>query len=133
MGWNLPRPVQAPRIPIWIGGSSRRQGPVGRAARWDGMLPVPISSPDSGERHLTPDEVRDLRATIGGQRTSDISFDLALGGLARGRDRDAERAHIAAVADAGATWWLEWIPAGDPGTMREAIMRGPLRTSATPG
>jgi len=32
----LPRPVQKPRIPIWIGGGYPNSGPVRRAARWDG-------------------------------------------------------------------------------------------------
>jgi probable F420-dependent oxidoreductase len=32
-----PRPVQQPRPPIWVGGSSRRA--LRRAARWDGWLP----------------------------------------------------------------------------------------------
>jgi alkanesulfonate monooxygenase SsuD/methylene tetrahydromethanopterin reductase-like flavin-dependent oxidoreductase (luciferase family) len=32
----LPRPLQSPRIPIWIGGQYPRAGPIARAARWDG-------------------------------------------------------------------------------------------------
>jgi hypothetical protein len=39
----------------------------------------------------------------------------------------AERAYLREVADAGATWWLEYVPAGDPATMRAAVARGPLR------
>lgn len=128
-----PTPVQSPRIPIWIGGSSLRKGPVSRAARWDGMVPVPVSLPDGEGRHLRPGEVRDLRAAIAGQRTTDDPFDIALGGMARGGDWEAERAHIASVAAAGATWWLEWVPVSDERSMREAIERGPLRFEATPG
>jgi alkanesulfonate monooxygenase SsuD/methylene tetrahydromethanopterin reductase-like flavin-dependent oxidoreductase (luciferase family) len=32
----LPRPVQTPRIPIWVGGGWPLKGPARRAARWDG-------------------------------------------------------------------------------------------------
>ncbi len=32
----LPRPVQTPRIPIWVGGGWPRRGTIQRAARWDG-------------------------------------------------------------------------------------------------
>ncbi|MGH2600141.1 MAG: LLM class flavin-dependent oxidoreductase, partial [Dehalococcoidia bacterium] len=32
----LPRPLQQPRIPIWVGGGYPNRGPVRRAARWDG-------------------------------------------------------------------------------------------------
>ncbi|MGH2516609.1 MAG: LLM class flavin-dependent oxidoreductase, partial [Ktedonobacterales bacterium] len=33
-----PRPVQRPRIPIWVGGSWPNRGPIRRAARWDGFV-----------------------------------------------------------------------------------------------
>jgi alkanesulfonate monooxygenase SsuD/methylene tetrahydromethanopterin reductase-like flavin-dependent oxidoreductase (luciferase family) len=113
----LPRPVQTPRIPIWIGGSAQRKGPVRRAARWDGVLPLPVPT-DNGGRHLTATEV---------QRTERGPFDVALGGLERGPDWEEERAHIASVAEAGATWWMEGIPAANSASMRAAIERGPLR------
>ena len=32
----LPRPVQEPRIPLWIGGGYPNRGPTERALRWDG-------------------------------------------------------------------------------------------------
>ncbi|MCE7734123.1 MAG: LLM class flavin-dependent oxidoreductase, partial [Candidatus Heimdallarchaeota archaeon] len=33
------KPVQTPRIPIWIGGLWPNKGPFRRAAKWDGMIP----------------------------------------------------------------------------------------------
>lgn len=122
----LPPPVQSPRMPIWIGGSAQKRGPVERAARWDGMVPIPVATP-SGGRHMTPPEVRELRETITAQRTQPGPFDIAVGGLERGEDWEQERAHIAAVAAAGATWWMEGVPASDEGQMCAAIERGPLR------
>ena len=126
----LPRPVQHPRIPIWVGGSSRKQGPVRRAARWDGFLPVPIDTEGGGWRHHTPEDVRALRAAIARERTATTPFDLAIGGAARGEDWERERELIASLAEAGATWWLEWVPAAEPDVMRAAIARGPLRPGA---
>src|SRR5262245_417705 len=35
----LPRPIQSPRIPIWVGGGWPRTAPFRRAARWDGVFP----------------------------------------------------------------------------------------------
>lgn len=125
-GTFLPPPVQSPRIPIWVGGSSQRRGPVQRAARWDGFLPVQIPLPQ-GVRHLTPEEVRAVKVSIEEQRTRSTPFDIALGGLERSVDWEAERVMIKALAEAGATWWMEWIPVAEMQVMRQAIERGPLR------
>lgn len=52
-------------------------------------------------------------------------LDLPCGGACA--DWQAERDHIAAIAEAGATWWCEWVPPGGPDRMREAVANGPLR------
>lgn len=117
----LPRSVQSPRIPIWIGGSSERQGPVERAARWDGFIPVPKRG-----KHLTPDDIRSLKATIAQRRGELNAFDLAIGGLARGEDPEGE-GRLPELAEVGVTWWEEAVYAADYATMRTAIERGPPR------
>ncbi len=117
----LPRPVQSPRIPIWIGGSSQRQGPVERAARWDGFIPIPNQG-----KHLTPDDVRSVTAVIQQRKGELADFDIAVGGLARGEDPEGE-SKLWELANAGVTWWQEAIYAADHATMRAAIERGPAR------
>ena len=124
----LPPPVQQPRIPIWVGGSAHTCGVIRRAARWDGIVPVPIPLDHGGWRYLAPDEVRTLRATAARERSTDAQFDMALSGQPRGPDPAAEQDRIAALTAAGATWWLEWVPAADRATMHAAIARGPLRS-----
>ena len=42
------------------------------------------------------------------------------------KDREAERAHIAALAEAGATWWSLYVPPDTEQVMREYIADGPL-------
>jgi alkanesulfonate monooxygenase SsuD/methylene tetrahydromethanopterin reductase-like flavin-dependent oxidoreductase (luciferase family) len=122
----IPAPVQRPRIPIWIGGGYPLKGPMERAARWDGACLYKHSSGES-EQHLTPEDVRDLKRFIDEHRESDGPYDIVVGGQHRQPDWEAERAHIRAVKDAGATWWMEWVPPDDPAVMRAAIERGPLR------
>jgi alkanesulfonate monooxygenase SsuD/methylene tetrahydromethanopterin reductase-like flavin-dependent oxidoreductase (luciferase family) len=126
----LPRPVQTPRIPIWVGGGYRNPGPLRRAPRWDGAClyraPTAGSAEDTGQG-VTPDDVRAIRSYVEEHRTAATPFDIVAGGRRRGPDWDQERARIRAVADAGATWWVEWIPPADLATMRAAIARGPLR------
>jgi alkanesulfonate monooxygenase SsuD/methylene tetrahydromethanopterin reductase-like flavin-dependent oxidoreductase (luciferase family) len=121
----LPRPVQRPRIPIWVGGGYPIPGPTRRALRWDGSFLYKVDVIDGGEAKegvMSPDDVRRLRAMAG-----DRSFEIAVGGAPRGEDVDAEKAHIQAIREAGATWWIECIPPGDRDSMRRSVDRGPLR------
>ena len=73
--------------------------------------------------------MRALWADIARERRSDEPFDIALGGGERGPDLDAERAMIRAVADAGATWWMEYAPPtlGDLAAICARIAGGPVR------
>lgn len=66
--------------------------------------------------------MRAIRANAG-----DRPYDVAVGGAPRRDDWDEEREYVRAVADAGATWFVEWVPPGEAATMREAVDRGPLR------
>lgn len=56
-----------------------------------------------------------------------MSFDLALGGAERSDDWEQERATIKALAEAGATWWMEYIAVGTFEETVRRIVRGPLR------
>jgi len=114
----LPKPLQTPRIPIWVGGNWPRKGPVRRAMRWDGFLPADP---------MKPEDVRKLRALVQNRRTTLGQFDIAIGGRERSADWDRERATIKSLADAGATWWLEGVEPADLDAMRASVKRGPLR------
>ena len=116
----LPRPVQEPRIPIWIGGGYPNPRPTRRAARWDGSCLYRETYGGPWE-DMTPDDVRALRRAAG-----DRPYTIAVGGSGRGEDWDAQREHIRAVAEAGADWWIEWVPPSDRQTMSESVERGPL-------
>ncbi len=124
----LPRPVQTPRIPIWVGGGFPLKGPTQRAVRWDGscMYHNPVGGAD---QEWTPDEVRALKAMAAQARGADAPFDIALGGGSRDADWEKQRAVIRSFADAGATWWVEYVPpeTGDLDAARAAIARGPLK------
>lgn len=113
----LPTPVQSRRIPIWVGGGYPNPGPVRRAVRWDGSVLY-----KEGEGDMTPEDIRALRE-LGGPRP----YDISVGGRERRDDWDAEREWIRSVAEAGATWWMEWVPPADRETMRAGVDRGPLR------
>jgi alkanesulfonate monooxygenase SsuD/methylene tetrahydromethanopterin reductase-like flavin-dependent oxidoreductase (luciferase family) len=117
----LPRPVQRPRIPIWVGASWPRKPGFRRAARWDGVYP------GSPHGNLTLEELREMRAFIQAQRATDAPFDVMAGGDVPFDDPEKAREILAAYADAGVTWWVEGVGAwrGDVEAMAAFIRGGP--------
>lgn len=113
----LPVPVQRPRIPIWVGGGFPNPGPTRRAARWDGSCLYRVKTHD-----MQPDDVRALRKAAG-----DRPYDVSVGGRARIEDQEADRNYVRSLAEAGATWWSEYVPAATRERMRAAVKRGPFR------
>lgn len=103
-------PVQRPRPPIWVVGKwpDPPKTMLRRMLKWDGVLVSPKT------------DVRALRAAVG-----DRPFDVMVEGKTPGAD-------LAALADAGVTWWLEAIneAVADPwdlAGMRARVEQGPLR------
>jgi alkanesulfonate monooxygenase SsuD/methylene tetrahydromethanopterin reductase-like flavin-dependent oxidoreductase (luciferase family) len=119
----FPRPVQSPRIPIWVGGGFPLKGPLQRAARWDGMCPYKHKS-----HFLTPDDIRALRDFIQKQRGSLEGYDIETGGSARRSDWEEEREHIRSLTEVSITWGTEYIPpdSGDLETVPALMKRGSI-------
>ncbi len=122
----LPKPVQQPRIPIWVGGGWPNKGPVQRALRWDGAI-LYNETHGGPWQDMTAQEVRQLRGMVEQKRGPAGAYDIVVGGRRRSKDWQQEQALIQTLAEAGATWWVEWIPPSDRQTMRAAVKRGPLR------
>ncbi len=125
----LPTPVQKPHIPILVGGGWPLKGPTRRAARYDGCcLYKQHEQGDASD--WTPDEVQALKAAIDSQRSEQQRakpYEIALGGRSRSENWEQDRTLIKSLAQAGATWWMEYVPAGELEIMRESVKRGPLR------
>ncbi|MDQ2996631.1 MAG: LLM class flavin-dependent oxidoreductase [Chloroflexota bacterium] len=128
----LPRPLQSPRIPIWVGGNWPNKPPFRRAARWDGMCPSGRDGP------LTPDDWRELRAYVDEFRTSDAPFDLVCSGETSSQNKAQDADSVVRFIEAGCTWWIEevspwrfgwkWEDALAPDAtrmMRERVLLGP--------
>ncbi|KKM00173.1 hypothetical protein LCGC14_1807060, partial [marine sediment metagenome] len=54
------RPIQSPRIPIWIGGLWPNKAPFRRAAKWDGMMPHTVRSVKKGGE-IETEEIKGMR------------------------------------------------------------------------
>lgn len=121
----LPRPIQSPRIPIWVAGGWPRRGPFRRAARWDGALVKSIHH--ETRRWLALDDftacVTFLRERRGSQSGA---FDIVASGEMPD-DMGEARAKMAALESAGATWWVEEGLGWSLDELRQRIRNGPPR------
>jgi alkanesulfonate monooxygenase SsuD/methylene tetrahydromethanopterin reductase-like flavin-dependent oxidoreductase (luciferase family) len=54
-----PRPVQQPRIPVWVAARWPRRRPLRRAARFDGLFPIDLPGPEALAELAA--EMRELR------------------------------------------------------------------------
>lgn len=117
----LPRPVQSPRIPVWVCGMwSDKKAPFRRAARWDGVIAI---GDISENRPILPDEVRAAKAYIGQHRLSDAPFDVVVILWSEGEHTVQEQQEVARYRDAGVTWWLEDLSIERFTTLKEARER----------
>jgi alkanesulfonate monooxygenase SsuD/methylene tetrahydromethanopterin reductase-like flavin-dependent oxidoreductase (luciferase family) len=117
-----PRPVQQPRIPIWVAGVWPHKKPFRRAARWDGVCPLHTAG------QPTPAHIRELVAYMRAQRGDDTPFDVVVGGKSFEQAPDQRAQTLRAYAEAGATWWLESFDWNNPVDQARAVIRqGPPR------
>lgn len=118
-----PRPVQAPRPPIWIAAMWPARPPIRRAVLWDGIVPMRYVESDPQDLLLTPD---DLAAIVA--MTSELRheagrtgpFDVVVAARPGIPTNEYEQA--------GATWLVHGPdPAGGIGALREMVSAGPPR------
>ena len=85
-----PRPVQQPRIPVWLAARWPNRKPVRRALAWDGLFPIELPDPDALAELAA--EVAEVRAG------TTASFDLVV--------ENPPGADLSPWEAAGATWCL---------------------------
>jgi alkanesulfonate monooxygenase SsuD/methylene tetrahydromethanopterin reductase-like flavin-dependent oxidoreductase (luciferase family) len=104
-----PLPVQRPRVPVWVVAVTTSERSLARAFRWDGLV----------TQGVTAEDVRVLAAR------ARPGFEIVVDGRTQAADR-ASLVRVAAMADAGATWWMEadWEGATVE-SIRARILAGP--------
>ena len=103
----LPRPLQTPRIPIWVGGVWPAKAPMRRAARFDGVVPIGRDLPITAM--LSPREMREIANYVRNQPGYTPPFEIVHMGITEGTDPAHDREVIASYQQAGVTWWIEKI------------------------
>jgi alkanesulfonate monooxygenase SsuD/methylene tetrahydromethanopterin reductase-like flavin-dependent oxidoreductase (luciferase family) len=121
-----PTPVQRPRIPLWVVAAFPSERSMGRAVRWDGV--VPQLRGDRAIEPMGPADVREVVAWMRAHRSPDAGpFDVVVQGeLADDPAAAADQA--GALADAGATWFIDsrWDPAtATPDALLARLRHGP--------
>ena len=102
-----PRPLQKPRIPIWVVGVWEKPKSMRRALAWDGIIPQRFND----QRPFSRDDIRRIAEYAAENRPPGRKpIDIVAGGLT-GRKK-AERASelVKPFSEAGATWWVEFEP-----------------------
>ncbi|MBA2753941.1 MAG: LLM class flavin-dependent oxidoreductase [Chloroflexia bacterium] len=117
----LPRPVQRPRVPIWVPGRLGSERSMARVARCDGMI----------LEEVTPGVIREALAYVAEHRRTTTPFDIIAQGTVPGDDPGAATETIGPLAEAGATWWVEspWDEPNGPDEVRARIWQGPPAVS----
>jgi alkanesulfonate monooxygenase SsuD/methylene tetrahydromethanopterin reductase-like flavin-dependent oxidoreductase (luciferase family) len=113
----LPRPLQRPRVPVWVAGVAGKAKPMRRAVRYDGFFPIHLESADQLAEIVA--RVRALREEAG--QDPDEPYEV-IAELEPGVDPTPYR-------DAGATWWLvalDWQGISVD-RVRGVIREGPVR------
>ncbi len=102
-----PRPVQRPRVPIWVAGAWPNRAPFRRAARFDGVTPITVGD-EQGPGIPTVDQMREIVAFVDAEREAggraDAGFDAVYTGWMP-EDRTEAAAIAEDLASFGVTWW----------------------------
>lgn len=125
-----PPHVQQPRVPVWVVGAHPSIKSLGRAARWDGLLPTIVGRKLGHE--FTADDMatvvshtRQLREEAG---LPWEGYDVVTEGVSTPDEAGVEK--VAAYERAGSNWWVEsdWSMADDALARHHArIEAGPPR------
>ena len=103
----LPRPLQTPRIPIWVAAVWPAKAPLRRAARFDGVIPIGRDLPITAM--LSPQQMQEIVRYVASQPEYTPPFEIVHMGITAGTDAAQDREVVAAYRQVGVTWWAEKI------------------------
>ncbi len=119
-----PKPIQQPRIPIWVPAIWPRRKSMLRALKCDGLLPEK-RNPEGQIEEVNPADVRDMKSFIDINRTLGTPFDIVMSGKTHDLDKSRRQDVILSWVEAGATWWVEGLWDETKEAVIDCIRRGP--------
>ena len=121
-----PKPIQQPRIPIWVPAIWPRKKSMRRVLKCDGLLAEKMNPEGKGE-DVTPADIREMKAFVDANRTLTTPFDIVVSGKTTGLEGLQLRDKLLPWLEAGATWWIEGLWDGPEEQVIERIRQGPPR------
>ena len=98
----LPRPVNG-RVPVWVAGAWPGGAPFRRAARFDGVWPIPKNT-----AQLSVAEFVDCVTFVAGHRAPDAGpLDACFVGRSASGSNDEHDDTIGRLVEGGMTWWID--------------------------
>lgn len=122
----LPTPVQQPRIPVWVAGGWSNEGPLRRAAAWDGYFPLKMTDDAEGEP-ITPQEFAEVRLRLLSMRDGRPIDIIMAEEIVDTKPRDPER--LREFAASGVTWYMDGLSTRHVGLddLFDRVRQGPPR------
>lgn len=127
---NYPRrPVQQPRIPLWVVGVWPRMKSMRRVLKCDGLLAAKMDA-EKKFTAVTPADVREMAAYVAENRTLATPFDIIIEGDTSGMGRQQALDTLTPWAEAGTTWWIEGMWSKSIAEVEKRITQGVPANSA---
>jgi hypothetical protein len=118
------KPVQQPRIPLWVAGTWPKKKSMQRTLKCDGIL-VEKKAPDGKSVDATPEDVRAIKAYVDANRTLATPFDIVVSGKTIDLERAQLQDKLLPWIEAGTTWWVEGLWGETEEQVTERIRQGP--------
>lgn len=119
-----PRPVQQPRIPLWVVGIWPRKKSMQRVLKCDGVILEKRNPAGQGEEATTTD-ICEIKTYVDANRTLTTPFDIVVCGKTGGLSRIQVQEKLLPRKDAGLTWWIEDVIGDSEEHVLERIRQGP--------
>ena len=119
-----PKPVQQPRIPLWVVGIWPRKKSMQRILKCDGILAEKMNPEGKGEE-ISPADLREIKSYVDANRTLITPFDIVVSGKTTGLDRAQIQDKLLPGQEAGLTWWIEDVIGEPEEQVIASIRKGP--------
>ena len=119
-----PKPVQQPRIPLWVVGVWPRKTSMRRAMQGDGLIPHKINA-EGKFVDVTPADLCEMKAFVDANRGLDTPFDYIIEGQTGELEPAQAQDKLGPWQEAGATWWIESMWSNSTEEILARIQQGP--------